>query len=808
MGDRYSEVRRTSKTAEQPVPMSSQDGMAHRYTPPARQAPAAASSTTPAPLHDPAIVSQRARQDPALPHAAEAKGRNGPAQAKPMPAARDERNLAPPAGATVRPRALPAASKAAPAAATAKQPTPFQGTVANNLTSPRTKAPGESATTTVEHDVRDAFKHFANTEKMRWQEHRRNQAKHDKDIKLNDLMKFSQNFKLTTPVPKDLVPILAKDKNKQEEIVQRAQRNVESNRVIPGSGSKPIAAGADAKGHAKPSPAPAATATSTTKTTTTTTTTSAGAPTNRPEVGARLTQSTMPDRQPLGRGRAGQSGHGAVGGHQGRPPPPPPNAAIPPARAGPGLSQRLNNFQQQQTRGPAAQMHVPPPLPIHDHRGPPAGPAGGMSEPHRYSGAPTPTSATSSRFNVSAMEFKPAAMTFPLTAEPSAASSPQSNVNAATPSRAPTPSGFFGAKKPLPASERRPILDHFNPLSRLRREAEQNKEEWPSNGGIRPAHKTGPRWEVAETNREKTYAEMFEKVPFSTQSVSPQHPPYAAPHLPHQHQLPFHLQHVGPVVPQPPTAHQVPHHMHPQQQHHQHQHQHHQQQHQHQHQHQQHQHQQHQQHQHHHHHPHPHHPHHPAGMPHHFDEHRMHVSSSPSVLPSPRLQPVHMTYQSPMGQHAQIVYGQPVPQYGMAPTGPPMAPLRQYPAGSHFVPQHGAHVAPMMTHSPSGGHMAAGIPQGVGAPYGQPMPVYSPNPVHAYMHPGGPPPPQPGSSGYPSPGRAAPMMIHQGSQPGQPPHQMMMFGMSPGPQSQHLYVSHPPMQGTFAFQDGLCPLSV
>ncbi|MCJ1391016.1 hypothetical protein MMC18_003877 [Xylographa bjoerkii] len=39
-----------------------------------------------------------------------------------------------------------------------------------------------------------------------------------------DLVKFSQNFKLLAPVPKDLVPILSNDKSKQAEIVEKAER--------------------------------------------------------------------------------------------------------------------------------------------------------------------------------------------------------------------------------------------------------------------------------------------------------------------------------------------------------------------------------------------------------------------------------------------------------------------------------------------------------------------------------------------------------------------------------------------------------
>lgn len=70
--------------------------------------------------------------------------------------------------------------------------------------------PSDSATANVEANLLDSFRNFANLEKMKFSDHRRQRVSQDKAVKLNDLMKFSQNFKLHTPVPKDLVPILRK----------------------------------------------------------------------------------------------------------------------------------------------------------------------------------------------------------------------------------------------------------------------------------------------------------------------------------------------------------------------------------------------------------------------------------------------------------------------------------------------------------------------------------------------------------------------------------------------------------------------
>ncbi len=86
----------------------------------------------------------------------------------------------------------------------------------------------ESATTDVETERLDSFKRFANIEKKRVQDERRQSVIHDKSVTHSDLTKFAKNFKLCTPVPKDILPFLAKDKARQEEIAKQAQRNAGS----------------------------------------------------------------------------------------------------------------------------------------------------------------------------------------------------------------------------------------------------------------------------------------------------------------------------------------------------------------------------------------------------------------------------------------------------------------------------------------------------------------------------------------------------------------------------------------------------
>ena len=590
----------------------------------------------------------------------------------------------------------------------------------------RNAGPPENATTNVETEVLDSFRQFANTEKMRVLERRRNQASQDKAIKLNDLMKFSKNFKLLTPVPKDLVPILAKDKTKQEEIMEKAQRLAEEASSAINNTPKPLATNSDQKPQR-----PLATA--------------------RYDVGT--TSPIAPaDRQNFPRGRQGHAPQGPYNNHTAKMDRPfqTQNMPVVSPRSGTGaLGHRLADIQRQKQAG--APVPVPSPLPIHEKRVPPTGPAvtaSGISSPQKRSNTQTPTSAVSSRFNVKAMEFKPnpAASSFTPVGNLSVASSPRSSVNAQSNSRAPTPSAFFGAKKPIPPSERPSILDQFNPIKRLKKESENQEttQSYGSNGGIRPAYKTPPTWPVTKENEDKTYKDMFDDVPFARPSASPQHVSPTNPQIPHQHQLPFHLQHGAQGIPQVHAPQQAPHHLQAQQ------------------------------------HLHP-------GGPHHYDDHRMHLSSSSSsVYPSPRPHYSSVAYASPMTQHAQL-YGQPMPPYFMGPNGPQAAPIRQFPGGPQFVTPPGAHLgAPMMVQQHSNGSFM-NMPPAMGIPFNPQMQMYSPGQGHAVPQYAGPPQPP---SNYPSPGRGAPLMIHQGSQQGQHPQQVMF--MSPGHHGQPMYAQQQP----------------
>lgn len=664
--DKYSGVRRDDKAFPPLV-----SGQPNKYTPPARRQAAAQAAPSPIPTA-PAPKAQSSNTTP-------------PAQTQPQqtPTPSTESDPKPAA-----PSKAPVTTAAAPR---------------------RTGA--ENTKVSVETEVLDHFRQFATNEKIKFQERRRNQASHDRTIKLNELMKFSQNFKLDTPVPKDLVPILAKDPHKQEAIIQRARQNSEE---------KSSPKSTPPTQEQKPVPRPTGPARNDSNT---------------------LPASTGPDRPNHPRGRQMYPPTGPHGGPSGRGP----QQATQGGRQATGmLGHRLaDNIQQ---RKGVAMGSVPAPLPIHDARVPPTGPAGDQPSVTSPSKVQTPTSAASTKFNVRAMEFKPnpAASTF----TPGASSNSSPFTRGRSVSRATSPSAFFGGKKLRPIAERPSLSDQFNPIKRMRKECAESGENkhYQLNGGIPPGFKTQPTWDVAPGNEEKSYDTMFKSSTPST--IASQNRSSSNPQMPQQPHMPFQFPQPNPGMPPGSGAPHGPH-LHPQQ-------------------------------------------HHGSSGPPHFDDpHRMQMSASTSqIFPSPRLQ---HNYPSPMVPPAQLAYGQPMPQFVVNPNGSQPGHMR-YPGGPQFMNPQGAMGAPMMVQQPSSGPYM-GVPQGM-APYTGQVPMYSPNPGHAYPQHA---PPQAHSS-YPSPSRGAPMMMHQGSQPGQPPQPMMY--MSPGQHGQPVYGAQqpghmPPVRGNY-----------
>jgi hypothetical protein len=590
---------------------------------------------------------------------------------------------------------------------------------ASRTASPQVKPDGvPNATATVERDVASAFKTFATQQRKNVEQSRISRGRIEKEIKLNDLKKFADSFKLHTPVPSDLVSIIAKDPAKQKEIQEKAKRNAEEAKANPSEVSKPAAPAAEAKPSQRPTPS-----------------THGSSPSN------------PPSRQNPSRttGFAHQTGYNNGQPYRGSPQAPQPIPATQ-TRAPGNLGARLRSIEQTKVN----QMSLNP-IPAHEPRLPPTGPANNVepSFSRRSSGV---ASAQGGRLNPNSSEFRPSphAATFNPNGNPSTGSSPRSAVNAPTPV-----SRSLLKRKPIPTSERPSINGKFNALEHIKTFKPGPEKNWKATGGLKPAYDTPPTWrgladdEKPESTMHFTYTKLFEMAPFPTQTMSPPNPSHAIPQVvPHQHQLPFHLQQGLHNMTSRQSPRQPPMNLHGNQ-----------------------------------------HSHGPTPPFNGHDDHRMMPSHSAQSF-SPRLQTVPMAaYSSPMNQNAQMYNPQMIPYAGAPQMQQQYRSLSQ---GGNFMPP-GGPMGPIMMQNPNPTFMAA---QGL-TPGGPMMfPQGGPGP---FMPPGnGHPPPMPGVNGYPSPGRSAPMMMSQGSQQG---HQQPMYGMNPGmsPGPQYgavapIYAPQPPGQ--------------
>jgi hypothetical protein len=679
--DKYSGVRREFS------PLSS--GQSNRYTPPARRAPTA-SSTIPGVPIDPAIISSSIARPESKSTATDtvASAEQTKVEAKAETSNSVAKQSEPPKDAASKDDKQVAGAPKQAADLPHKPITSIKNVTA--AIPPRKAGRPHDATTTVEHDLLDSFKAFSAAEKLRISDRQRAFARENKAVKLNDLKKFALNFKLSTPVPSDLVPILAKDETKQQAIVEKALKQAQETKTTPPKTSSTVS---DPKVTARAATKPESTSAS---------------------------PSANVDRQQNQRPRPGQPAY-ASGSLRERSQQNP--NQIPPRGQQGMLSTRLQfNHQQHKQQGAMPYNNVPQPIPAQDMRIPPTGPS------QSSSGVQTPSSTVSTRFNVRAHEFKPnpAANTFQPGGNPSASSSPRPNSAAKQEARRPpTVTSFFNSQRPSfkPLDEN----DTFNAITRMEKEAQANEKAHHTD--IPPPYRTPPTWDFPAANTEKGHVQLFENAPQPTPLAAPHHVMANGP-IPHQHQLPPHLQ--GPQgMPQGPTPQHTPRgppiqaHLGPNQ--------------------------------------------------HHYEAQQMQFShSTSSVQPSPRPMPPYM-----YGAQPQQMPGFPqqvqVPQYGMSPNVQHVA-LRNAPGGQFMSPQGPAMGGQMMTNQPSNGPFMQmpGNPQ---------MQMYSPAPGPAYpQYPGHMP--GAGPNGFPSPRPGALMMSHQGSQQGhhqQPPMMYMQPG-APGPQ--------------------------
>lgn len=557
---------------------------------------------------------------------------------------------------------------------------------------------GPNATATVEVDVSKAFKSFAANQRTSVQQHRMNKAKNDKQIKLNDLKKFANDFKLNTPVPQDLVPIIAKDPAKQKAIQEKAQRNAEEAKLHPTDSVKPITPGTDAN---------------TAQRSATTTTTHTASP-----------PSGTPSRQTANRGPYPQGTHSFQNSRGDRPVQA--EQSMPRSGTAGHLSQRLRSLEQNRPVQVPSNM-----MPPHEARLPPTGPSNPVDPNFSRRSSGVASAQGGPRLNASVSEFRPNAFAkdFSPAGNPSSGSSPRSMAPEAQ--STPPIARSLIRRTPLAKGARPSLKGKYEAMELIKTYKPGEGKNWAYNGGLKPAYETNLLWKLPSNNDGPTesYVQYFEKAPFPTTTpvVSEPHPPQTAPQVPHQHQLPFHLQSGVHNINARQSPRQPQINMHGAQMGH------------------------------------------PGPAFSGPDELRMMPSHSAQSFSSPRMQQLPMAFHSPMGGNAQLAYN---PQMVPYPGAPQMQPFRSLSQTHQFMPQ-GHMGQPVMIPNPAGGFMP---PQGM-AP--GPQMMYPPGAQGQFMPPNNGHPPVMPNGGYPSPSRGAPMMMSQGSSQG---HQPPMFGMSPGPQ--------------------------
>ncbi|KAK6438994.1 poly(A)-binding protein binding protein [Oleoguttula sp. CCFEE 5521] len=333
----------------------------------------------------------------------------------------------------------------------------------------------------------DAFKQFANTEKLRMHQAREQQRmakKQEKNVKINDLKKFAENFKLKSRVPDDLVPILAKDHEKQAEIKRKAESSALQEEVRAKEREKERAS-------ATPSPQ------------------------KQPQVAVDPQTSLSLQHS---RTRVSQNLRGG------------PSLTSPRGFA-PPRGQNIPYMGRQPGMGPQTQ---PLPADIRIPTGPMARDNGPLSPA-------STTSATNTRYNVNAKEFKftPGVSSF----TPSGASpSPQR-----IPISAPVPetnATFFDEKDNKGEMPTRDVNVDCDTIKRLLTADYPADHKKSFINGIPQPFRTPPTWPVAKEFENKSFLDAFPKPRIHSQGPTPRATPIPAG-LHMQHQLPQHPQHHG-----------------------------------------------------------------------------------------------------------------------------------------------------------------------------------------------------------------------------------------------------------------------
>ncbi|KAF4123628.1 PAB1-binding protein PBP1, interacts with poly(A)-binding protein [Geosmithia morbida] len=506
--DKYSGVRRQDFP-----PLGGQES---KYTPPAMRAPSSQATVKGAPV-DPAIISSQIKAPGKKPSTTEdTQTRN--AETSKDGASQQAGNENKPADATVT------ASTTADARPADKVgvPTSKTNSSSRNL-SPQVKEGAPSATSTVERDVLKSFKSFASQQRENAQKVRSSKAKADKEVKLTELKKFASSFKLSTPVPTDLVSIIAKDPNKQKEIQAKAIKNAED---VAKAKEEPVQKDkAPAPKDAQAKPAEQSTAKDTPD---------ARVP-RGPTAGQVGPQGGPGNRHPGHRQQFPQQQYQGYRNNRGSVPPHVPGAQ---QQGGNTLAQRIRNGDQQKY---GQSQPGPQNAAAQDVRAPPTGPANAVDSGFSRRSSAMSSSHLEAKLNPNSHEFKPSpfAASFNPGGRPSAGSSPRSAVNHVS----------EAANGPLIRRKTKAIdVKKCYILGHLQTITPPQGRNWDENGGLRPSFDTLPTWrqlqddEKPESTMHLTYKEYFDRQPFAVSAMVTPNPPHVVPQMAHHHQLPFHLQ--------------------------------------------------------------------------------------------------------------------------------------------------------------------------------------------------------------------------------------------------------------------------
>ncbi|KAL4062126.1 hypothetical protein J3A83DRAFT_4195692 [Scleroderma citrinum] len=343
-----------------------------------------------------------------------------------------------------------------------KEPTP----PTTKSTSP---APSTSSVNKPPADPLPAFRDFVTHERQRLTQKKQALVKSEMDKRKAELIKFSQTFKLNKPIPDDLVPILAKDEDKQRLIREKASQDASSlsARAIGNPGTLNTSSSASRM------PQPSAKV--------------------APEVARKPTTPANVITKPS-------------------------TAAIPSANAVPSSAElpatTTKPAEPGKTHGkPTINMYIQPIPPFKGNKNRSSAPQANGTVPNAAAGPTSPTT-TANRLNANASSFRPnpkanAFTPGPTSPNPSAASASASASPKPKPAEsAPaTPNPFFGNKALKKGLVN--VKDDFNPFKNNKvAEANTITALWPYNG--------------------KRYTHMFPPLPHQ----APQQPTHMAPPVP------------------------------------------------------------------------------------------------------------------------------------------------------------------------------------------------------------------------------------------------------------------------------------